>query len=290
MNKKITLVVIIAIASTYIAYGATFPFDYESKTKEQKLNFIWEMALNDNGDSGKFPSIVEQIPLYLPVSFGGLDLSPVGHNVSDENKLGRRKLMFSVSKNAKIRINFEPNPFTGAFAEKECIGILRASAKSPPSIQNTVPGMAIKILRDKAPSGNVVAMWEAAGQDFDTNFFTHAMSNHINKIPPFNFGKTFIKEKSITKKFLDYDEHVNMVGLSDLAKYKNDGTRVSSPLAPFALVFKPNEDLVQLCYRAPLEGSNFGCFRKIAKGTKLYDIFYVESPTRKKDVTKNTLK
>jgi len=217
-------------------------------------------------------------------------LSPVGHNVSDENALGRIKYIHSVSKSAKVRFNFESNPYTGLFAEKSCIGIMRASSATPPTTSNTAPGIGVKIFRDKVPSANFMAMWSLFGQDNDINFFSHYFSNHVDDLPKFMTGAAWLQLKALIAKFKGYDDKVNMVGLSDLAKYKSDGTSESSPKAPFAIVLKPNPNLKQMCQNAPLEGENFGCFSKIAKGTLLYNIYYVDGPVKKSDVTPSTLK
>lgn len=293
MNKKLILVIALAISSVILAshvYSSVFPESYEQKTAQEKRDFIWGKALADNGQPAVFPSDVSSVGLITPVAQGGLDLAPVGNNESDENAPDRVKYIHSVAKSAKIIFKFEANPFTGAFAETTCIGVMRASSATKPIPSQTAPGISVKIFRDKVPSGNFVAMWDLFGQDNDTNFFSHPFSNHVNALPSYQFGAQYLQLKILVNKFSGYDVRTNMVGLSDLAKFKNDGTAVASPKAPFALVFKPNPSLTTFCRDAPLIGENFGCFQQIAKGTLLYTIYYVEEPVAKSDVTGSTLK
>ena len=350
MNKKVIIVQLLGVVLAQIigkSYRASvissepFPSNYESQSAQSKQDFIWNKALASDGTTGSLPIGIELLHLIAPIWLGGQDFAPVGHNESDQNASGRKKLIHSISKSAKVKFNFESNPFTGVFAEKECIGIMRASSANPATIEKCTPGMGVKIFRDKVPSGNFVAMWDLFGQNYDTNFFSHPFSNHVSDVPEIKsyvtnktekesmledqysdqdsvYNSVHINTDAVTVtidestkfkvdtgffkfmkelplhilgyKFSGFEKNVNMVGLSDLAKYRNNGEKVYNPSAPFALVFKPNPALTSMCHRAPLEGSNFGCLKDIIKGTLLYTIYYVDEPIDKKDVQASDLK
>jgi len=290
MNKKLIFVILAAIAVSYLTYSSPFSPDYEAGTAQQKQDFIWGKALADNGKLGSFAAPLQLASLIAPLLLGGQDFEPVGHNESDQNAHGRRKLIHSVSKSAKILFNFESNPYTGAFAEKSCLGIIRASAATKPTAADNAPGMAIKLFRDKVPSGNFVAMWSLFGQANDSNFFSHPFSNHVSDIPFFQLGGQWLQLKALSAKFKGQDADINMVGLSDLAKYTNAGAAVSSPKAPFSLVFKPNPALTNMCKDAPLQGENYGCFDRIASGTLLYTVYYTAGPVSKSQASPQNLK
>lgn len=275
---------------TYIAYNPPFPSSYESLSAKDKQDFMWGKALADGGVSGKYYDTIQNAKLVTPNILGGMDFTPIGHNESDENAAGRQKLLHSVGKSAKVIINWTgKNPYTGAFAEKELIGIMRASSGTKPLVTNVAPAFAIKVFRDKVPSGNLHTMYSLYGQPNDTNFFKNNLSNHLSTLPRFGFGGDFMKLKALNAKFQAYDAHPNMTGLSDLAKFKNDGTKVDNPTTPFSLVFVPNPVLTKMCENAPLEGENFGCLKDIAEGTLLYTIWCSPWPVAKKDVKRGTL-
>lgn len=290
MNKKLILVVLFAAAMTYIAYENPFPSSYESQSAQEKQDFIWKRALADNGSFSTYPNWMGHLYLVTPLWLGGQDMNPVGHNESDQNPAGRKKEFHSVAKSAKFKFNFESNPFTGAFAEKECIGIMRSSSSTQPTPENTRPGFGAKIFRDGVPSGSFVAMWDLFGQDNDTNYFTNPLSNHVQVIPDFKMSQAWASLKILMSKFLAFTKHPNMVGLSDLAKYTNKGEKVANPKAPFEIVFKPNPAMTKMCHNVPLEGDAFGCLKDIAKGTLLYTIYYVDEPIEKKDAKASDLK
>lgn len=71
------------------------------------------------------------------------------------------------------------NPFTGLFQQADyCFARLSLAAEPNPAVDNIVPAMSIKCLRDRMDSANLVSMYEVTGQA-DWNFFANTFSNHI---------------------------------------------------------------------------------------------------------------
>ena len=96
-----------------------------------------------------------------------------------------------------------------------------SSAGKPDTKTNEItPGAAIKFLRDKVPSGNLIAMPGIESQK-SMNYFLHDFSNHIPKPS----GTAF---NILGAKFASYSNFLFELGLSDLAKYDQQGVQVSN--------------------------------------------------------------
>lgn len=296
MNYKLLLVISLAVAFAYCTftqrrYSTPFASNYESQSAKAKLDFIWAQSKSDNGFGGTFMKVTELLALVKPQFLGGIDFSPVGHNISDQNAPERRKLIHSVGMTAKIAFNFESNlPFTGQFSEKKSIGLIRASSATDPTAYDNAPGISIKLFRDGVTSANLVAMWSLFGQSHESNFFKHPLSNHVSALPSINFSTKFLTLTLLNKRFSKMDSVTNVVGLSDFVKNMNDGTSISEPKAPFALVFQPASGVQKLCENDKIVNGGYGCFDKIKSGTLLYTVWYVDTMVNKTSVNSTTLK
>jgi len=100
------------------------------------------------------------------------------------------------------------------------------------------PGLAMKFLRDNIPSANVFAIWSLGGQQ-SYNFFAHDASNHIPAIP----NDSPLPAKIIQDKFATASNFPNMVGVSHLAEFDQNGNKVPSPVFPWRIIFHPATDL-----------------------------------------------
>lgn len=133
-------------------------------------------------------------------------------------------------------------------------------------------------------------MWDTFGQKQNSNFFNEPMSTHINSMPKFSFGVAYIIQSLLYKKFKHLTDWPNMTGLSDVAKFKNDGTEVKNPKAPFALVFQPSSKLQKKCVEFDFEGDNYGCLSRIPINKRLYKIFAVHEPVIGRELKDSDLK
>jgi hypothetical protein len=102
--------------------------------------------------------------------------------------------------------------------------------------QLSIPGIGIKFLRDGRDSANMVAMHSVDGQD-SWNFFKNVFSNHVPKTS-FSFMPVAIKFATATK-------NIRQVGLSDWARYAEDGSEVLEPVFPYKLLLQPSLELQQ---------------------------------------------
>jgi hypothetical protein len=202
-------------------------------------------------------------------------MKPTVSEFTDEMPEGRYKLIHSVGGAASVKFDFLPNPYTGLFKEAN-YGLIRfASAKEPKEGSGIgaleggfTPGIGVKFLRDGVPSANVVFLHKLTPQD-SWNFFKNTQSNHLS------VGGLGTAENLLKKKFeTSGSDWVNMVGLSDFARYSEDGTELSDEDInfPFQLLLVPTDDMKSRfpdTYSAPLIDQ----LRTIPSGSTLYDIY-----------------
>jgi len=290
-NIKLALVAALAVALTTVCYTyyAPFPANYESQSAGQKLDFLWNTA-KAQGGIGHFAGPLDLAKLVAPSFLGGQDFGPVGWNVSDQNAAGRQKLIHSVGWTAKVRVEWQSNPYTGMFSEAQSHGFMRISSASKPDSKQNTPGFALKMMRDGKPSANLVAMWSLFGQDNDNNYFRHPFSNHVSDLPGFEVSAKWAQLKLLANRFEEKDQDANMVGLSDFATSNSKGQSSGKVDSPFALVFAPQKGVQQLCENDSIVNDTYNCFRRIAAGTHLYDVYYVADKVEKNLASTSHLK
>lgn len=98
--------------------------------------------------------------------------------------------------------------------------------------------MGLKFLRDGVDSGNLVSMFEVAGQPGNWNFFGNDFSNHISPAS----GPLV----ALGAKFATYTSFIQYVGLSDMAMYSETGASNPQPVFPWSLRFAPSNDVRNL--------------------------------------------
>ena len=133
------------------------------------------------------------------------------------------------------KIKFKANPdnklYTGVFQGADH-GIIRLSTATPtlPVNKQMTPGMGVKFLRDGIDSANLVGMYSVDGQN-SYNFFEHEWANHV----PDPKALYLIP---LLEKFTAVSKFIQTVGLSDMASYGQDGSKVE-PNFPWKLRFEP---------------------------------------------------
>lgn len=96
--------------------------------------------------------------------------------------------------------------------------------------------MAIKALRNNAPSGNLLA-----NVHFEpTQSFNFLENDFLTRIPEFTNGPC---KQTIESRFLEIDRWPNTLGLSEFSLKNTNGDDATAPDFPFDLYFRPNEDI-----------------------------------------------
>jgi len=139
------------------------------------------------------------------------------------------------------------------------------------------PGIALKFLRSYVPSANVFAMYSLIGQP-SFNFFKHDLSSHVPELP--SDGPLPIQ--LLRKKFLSASDYPPFTGLSELARYDENGNSGKMSF-PFRLHFHPN---ITLHNALPDSWTGNGfetqINRLVIPGRHLYDVYAQSSPTQEK--------
>ena len=289
MNKKLYLTILLAVISSYICYNGVWPSDYESKTAAEKLNWMWEKIEADKNGAGLFTHVLARKDFLKKGKFYDMDLTYLKTNKSDQNPT-KEKIRTQVGKVAKVQVVFTANEYTGLFQEQSIDGIMRASSQYKPTYEDSSPSLAIKLFRDKVQSANILAMFDSNGQINNVNFFANSLSTHISKIPEFAFGYDYIVTKLLHQKWESVTDWQNMVGTSDVAHYKQDGTKITQPKAPFSLIFEPYSDLTKKCLNYNFDKDTYGCLQRLEPETKMYRIIAVAEPKLRGDIKKEDLK
>ena len=145
----------------------------------------------------------------------------------------RKKYIHPVGSVGKVEFVSSSKRYTGLF-QGASYGIVRISLAKKPSesIMHTVPGMGLKFLRDGIESGSLVSMYSVDGQE-SWNVFANNWSNHVP-------GASGAAVKALSAKFATATPNIQQVGLSDMARFGEDGVLVpdNSVNYPYKLVFK----------------------------------------------------
>ncbi|GMH63685.1 hypothetical protein TrRE_jg10170 [Triparma retinervis] len=247
---------------------------YDSQSAKEKFQYLME-KITENSSPGQWPPTVGWPPASaLPYLFIE-SMTPTVSEVTDEMPEGRYKLIHSVGGAASIKFDFQPNPYTGLFQEAN-YGLIRfASAKEPKEGSDVgaleggfTPGMGVKFLRDGQPSANIVFLHKLTAQE-SWNFFKNTQSNHLS------VGGLGTAENLLKKKFeTSGSDWVNMVGLSDFARFAEDGSEISDSdiKFPFQLLLVPTDEM-QSRFPDTYESPLIDQLRTIPAGTTLYEIF-----------------
>ncbi|KAL6052660.1 hypothetical protein QOT17_018455 [Balamuthia mandrillaris] len=230
------LVAVVVAALVAVNYPAFHGRDYQQLPAAAKQKMLWKAVLTDNS-TGSWPNALELAQLFVESMDVTFDTVADDMPYQYFNLTRREKLIHSVGATGLFKWKSIGNHnYTGLFQGAD-YGVIRLSAAAKPDPSSShplAPGMALKFLRDGVPSANFVAMFALTGQNC-TNFFEHDFTNHVpdlGKNAPFQF-------RAIKAAFAKASKWPTFVGLSDVAKYTQDGKLVSKPVFPFRLVFHP---------------------------------------------------
>ena len=151
-------------------------------------------------------------------------------------------------------------------------GFARLSVAKPVDTEtpNMAPGMGVKLLRDGHDSANFVCMFSVDGQD-SLDFFANDFVNHIPDIKS-------ISLKPLEARFATATDYIQVVGLSEMASYTQDGQAEEAAVFPWSMRFVPGGTT-----SFPSTVANgYTDFRtdlaSIPSGTTLYTVYAMDAP------------
>jgi hypothetical protein len=214
--------------------GATGSWDYcvypgikefESKSFTEKSDYFWSKITADK-KRGEYANPLAAVTEDVQTSF---------YDLQDEMPAGRVKSIHGVGAICKFDMKVAKNsPYTGLFSAGTQSGFIRMGGATAwtTSDKGYPPGLGIKFPRSGIPSGNFVALVSLDAATF--NFMQFNFSNHI--APPASTAT-----KVLVKKFQQASQCPSQVGLSDMAKYSQNGEKAANPKTPFKLFLVPSE-------------------------------------------------
>jgi hypothetical protein len=236
---------------------------------EKKSDLIWSRVIEDS-TKGSFPT-------GAPFRFLLESMKPTVEYVSDELPSGRIKPIHAIGTVARITFDWDADAvskfgYTGLFRGANH-GLVRAASSSDFDMTKKAnetsfnPGLGVKFFRSGVPSGNFVLLH--LFDSWDTfNWFSYPMQNHLS-FPQDPSDKTGVDHLATVTQWPTF------VGLSDFAKYTEDGVEEKEVKFPFELIFVPNKALASTYKEKNIYLEEF---EKIPTKTKLYDIYAVPSP------------
>jgi len=206
---------------------------YQAESANEKRDDI-NTVVRQDPTTGKWFSF-EEVELFLePMN---LTFDAVGDDMPYQF-LGlqrRPKLIHSVGVIAQATWTALHSSFTGVLGAGCKDVVLRFSlAREPVSGTPYTPGISVKCLRDGVMSANIFAMYSLQGQD-SWNFFKHDLTNHVGDL---SSSAGLVLEK-LRARFAEASAFPVMIGVSDLAKFSDNGTEIRTPVFPFRLIFHP---------------------------------------------------
>jgi len=246
---------------------------YKAYSAGWKHATIWEKLILER-ISGHWPPRNISAGEVLPPKFFTQDLCPTLHHRGDEFVIedyvnARVKATHSVGSVGKVKFVSFPNNYTGIFQGAK-YGIVRMShgGEPLPGLVDPTFGLALKFLRDGVDSASVVARTENFFQK-SWNFFAENFSNH--RAGSAVFGS------SIVRHLAQASPHTTQVGLSDMARYGENGKYIPDHLInyPYQLVLKPTG---KLSFPDKYHGDLEDDLITIDAETVLWDVFAWDNP------------
>lgn len=250
-----------------------------SRSACQKADFIWNNKIEPSLYGIELPAltapgIVDFLTLARP-SFTVRSLTAHG----DELEQGRRKLVHAFGAEARLQFVVDhtvANGYTGIFQSGADCVIGRLSLATKPTKTHSVPALALKFFIDgNHPSVNLQVMNSIDGQE-GYNFFEKMFSNII---PPATSFATrllagFFERAAV--RFGGGDSDPGHLTVDHLAGVEVDGSKVTSPRAPYQLLFNPRP-AASVHFKGATKEDDFRAkLAVLPVGEVLYDVYALE--------------
>jgi hypothetical protein len=283
--KTLATCLVLAAVLLSLAHAQSGPFHgpaWQSKTSVDKLGEMWKVV-TANTNSNAWPGALGSLELFIEVmnltfDFDWDEFMPNEHKLWPYNPgTTRPKIIHSVG--VVGIVNWESNGkhnYTGLF-KGATSGFARLSLAGAPALGSSphmVPGIGLKFFRNRMSSTNMMAMYSLSGQS-SFNFFEHDFTNHVPELGT----SASVVLRLARSAFAAASEWPTMLGLSDFARYTQDGNAVASPEFPFRLVFHPTLAYHQKFNQTkPSAEVLVELAKGLAAGTVLYEIYAQHDP------------
>lgn len=237
---------------------ASVPANYDAMKACEKQEIIWDKAV---ATTYKELPDYKKLGLTQLIAMGRQGIALKGSRVSDFSPEGWVKYLHRRGSLAKVKLVPVSDRYTGVFKGAEC-ALLRLSLTYKVTKGKPVaPGLALKVLRDNAPSANISALVSLNGQGKDFNFFRNPMSN----IVPEGDG---IGQKLVHRLFRKVTRYPEELLVDHMASLDVHGEKEAKAISPRQLFFVPAKGLKSSSESHDVRED----FHAIAEGTKVYEL------------------
>lgn len=244
----------------WCVYPANKTYEYQSW--QNKRDYLWSQIDADH-TSGTNNNVLSVLTESVQTTFDVY---------SDFMPASRKKLIHAIGAVCKFNMQVSENsPFTGVWkAGNVAHGLVRMGSAIAVDLKSgVVPGLGIKFLRSRVPSGNFVALYSLAPLPNNSyNFMERTFSNHI---PAATGVAAFL-----AKKFFQKSQCVTQVGLSDICKYDNDGASAGNVVFPYQVTL--DSRIVQFPSSPITQNDLQSQLTSIPPGTALFEVGYYSDP------------
>jgi len=246
----------------YCDYRPSTVESFISQAYDSKMDYFWS----------KITANTTKYPEYPLLSNFLSSVRTTFDNYKPEMPPKREKMIHTIGSVCKFdwQINTD-SPYTGLLSPGRKRGFVRlGGALDPKSFGGGLtPGLGFKLPRSGVHDGDFVMLYSLAfGDQWD--FFKLNQSNHLSIAEGFGAGLLVAKFKEAT-------QCPTQVGLSDLARYAQDGTESASPKFPFKLLMVKGPDV-----RTGTKGNTVDAIHSeidaLEVGTVLYNVYACTKP------------
>mmetsp|Transcript_17677 Transcript_17677/g.49745 ORF Transcript_17677/g.49745 Transcript_17677/m.49745 type:complete len:342 (+) Transcript_17677:75-1100(+) len=253
---------------------------WQEHDAEYKEAILWEKIIKDR-KSGGWPGLGQGV-LFTE------SMDPTFDRVADDLPLTRFKVIHSVGSVAKLHFNVtnaaEAAKYTGLFRGGAKHGLIRLSPAAEPEPENWnncdpqcgfIPGASLKFLRTGKASANLLAMYSLVGQP-SFNFFENNFTNQ----PPLACEDVRGSLRLLYNKFRTASQWPNVVGMTAMARFDEDGNEYGEYNFPFQAILVPNPTISFPDEPSPgwSDQTLFDQLSSIPVGTALYKFVVKETP------------
>lgn len=242
--------------------------DFEAQDHSSKMDQVWKAMVAPDviGKSADFKD-----PLGVVHQMVTESMRTTMDNHRDVLPIGRTKVIHSQGVHCQFELNVaQGSEYTGIFSSGSKAGIVRLGAATPLAHgQGLFPGIGIKWFRSGVHSANFVALRATGPSGGSFNYFKGDISNHVP--PPIALQALM--------KFQQASGCISMVGLSDVCKYDQDGSKVNQPVFPYEIRFRASGQFELPEDPSLTDPQLLKGLSSIPVGTHLFDLYAHASPT-----------
>ena len=271
-------ILLFLLINTPLLKASTLPDNYEGLKGCEKQELLWSKI--NSSVHKKLPKFKNfGLPQLLAMVVQKMTTKVA--TVSDVAPKGWKKHLHRRGVVAKVKfVSNGKHSYSGIFKGADCALLRLSLTFKPTKKRGFAPGLALKVLRDSVPSGNVSALYTLDGQAQDFNFFQHELSN----IVPIGSSLGQKVVHNIFERVTDYPEQLQV---SEMASINSAGKKAAKNNSPVQVFFVPNSS-----FKGKLSSKKHDMrddLMGVQEGVAVYKVFAVPAAEKAYDYYKYSL-